>query len=103
MKQLIKAALVLFLVSFMMSSCNVFKRTPKEGCPTNGKNVGAEKLDGTVEERNGVGGGPGRVLCVQSTGSGLLELSKRGRKRKGQPVGMGGGGGCRNRQKACPV
>lgn len=44
MKQLIKAALVLFLVSFMVSSCNVFKRTPKEGCPTNGKNVGAEKL-----------------------------------------------------------
>lgn len=38
-----KAALVVILLSFM-TSCNVFKRTPKEGCPTNGKNVGAEKL-----------------------------------------------------------
>ncbi len=38
-----KAALLVILLSFM-TSCNVFKRTPKEGCPTNGKNVGAEKL-----------------------------------------------------------
>lgn len=44
MKQITKAALILFLVSFMVSSCNVFKRTPKEGCPSNGKNVGAEKI-----------------------------------------------------------
>ncbi|TWI83551.1 hypothetical protein IQ13_1663 [Lacibacter cauensis] len=44
MKQIAKAALVLFLLSFIMTSCNVFKRTPKEGCPTNGKNVGAERL-----------------------------------------------------------
>ena len=43
MKQITKAALVVLLLSFM-TSCNVFKRTPKEGCPTNGKNVGAEKL-----------------------------------------------------------
>jgi hypothetical protein len=43
MKQITKAALVVILLSFM-TSCNVFKRTPKEGCPTNGKNVGAEKL-----------------------------------------------------------
>ncbi len=43
MKQITKAALVVLLLSFMVS-CNVFKRTPKEGCPTNGKNVGAEKL-----------------------------------------------------------
>ncbi len=43
MKKITKAALVLVLVSFM-TSCNVFKRTPKEGCPTNGKNVGAEKI-----------------------------------------------------------
>ena len=26
----------------MMSSCNLFK--PKYGCPTNGKNIGAERL-----------------------------------------------------------
>ncbi|MFY7840491.1 MAG: hypothetical protein ACOVP7_09450 [Lacibacter sp.] len=44
MKSIIKAALVLFFLSFVVTSCNVFKRTPKEGCPTNGKNVGAEKL-----------------------------------------------------------
>ncbi len=43
MKQLTKAALVIFLLSFSIS-CNVFKRTPKEGCPSNGKNVGAEKI-----------------------------------------------------------
>jgi hypothetical protein len=43
MKIITKAALVVILLSFM-TSCNVFKRTPKEGCPTNGKNVGAEKL-----------------------------------------------------------
>jgi hypothetical protein len=43
MKQITKAALAVLLLSFMIS-CNVFKRTPKEGCPTNGKNVGAEKL-----------------------------------------------------------
>ena len=45
MKQITKAALIVILLSFM-TSCNVFKRTPKEGCPTNGKNVGAEKLLG---------------------------------------------------------
>jgi len=27
----------------VITSCNVFKK-PKEGCPSNGKNVGAEKL-----------------------------------------------------------
>jgi len=43
MKLITKAALVVILLSFM-TSCNVFKRTPKEGCPSNGKNVGAEKL-----------------------------------------------------------
>nr|WP_294905110.1 hypothetical protein [uncultured Lacibacter sp.] len=45
MKQITKAALVVILLSFI-TSCNVFKRTPKEGCPTNGKNVGAERLLG---------------------------------------------------------
>lgn len=35
---------IVALVSFMLmiSSCNLFK--PKYGCPTNGKNIGAEKL-----------------------------------------------------------
>ena len=33
-------ALICFMA--MATSCNLFK--PKYGCPTNGKNVGAEKL-----------------------------------------------------------
>lgn len=37
---LITSVFVCFLILF--SSCNLFK--PKYGCPTNGKNVGAEKL-----------------------------------------------------------
>ena len=35
---------LILLVCFLsvLSSCNMFK--PKYGCPTNGKNIGAEKL-----------------------------------------------------------
>ncbi len=33
---------VLMSVMTMVMSCNLFK--PKYGCPTNGKNIGAEKL-----------------------------------------------------------
>ena len=44
MKQLTKAAFLILAVSFITIGCNVFKRTPKEGCPSNGKNVGAEKI-----------------------------------------------------------
>jgi hypothetical protein len=33
-------ALICFMV--LVTSCNLFK--PKYGCPTNGKNIGAEKL-----------------------------------------------------------
>jgi len=41
MKKIITISL---LMSFMLAlaSCNLFK--PKYGCPTNGKNIGAEKL-----------------------------------------------------------
>jgi hypothetical protein len=35
--------LVVCAAIILTSSCNVLKR-PKEGCPSNGKNVGAEKL-----------------------------------------------------------
>jgi hypothetical protein len=42
MKNLVKAAIILCTVS-LFTACNVFKK-PKEGCPSNGKNVGAEKL-----------------------------------------------------------
>jgi hypothetical protein len=44
MKRLTKAAFLILAVSFITIGCNVFKRTPKEGCPSNGKNVGAEKI-----------------------------------------------------------
>ena len=37
---LVIVALIGFML--MVSSCNLFK--PKYGCPTNGKNIGAEKL-----------------------------------------------------------
>jgi len=39
-----KPILLATLLSFglMMTSCNLFK--PKYGCPSNGKNIGAEKL-----------------------------------------------------------
>ena len=42
MKNLVKAAILVGIVS-LFGACNVFKK-PKEGCPSNGKNVGAEKL-----------------------------------------------------------
>lgn len=42
MKSLKQAAILVFFLSFL-TGCSVFKK-PKEGCPSNGKNVGAEKL-----------------------------------------------------------
>jgi hypothetical protein len=41
-----KSILIIAVFSFlvMTTSCNLFK--PKYGCPSNGKNVGAEKLMG---------------------------------------------------------
>jgi len=42
MKNLFYAALLIVFLSFI-TGCSVFRK-PKEGCPSNGKNVGAEKL-----------------------------------------------------------
>jgi hypothetical protein len=42
MKNLVKAAILVCTVS-LFTACNVFKK-PKEGCPSNGANVGAEKI-----------------------------------------------------------
>lgn len=41
-----KPILVITIFSFMLmlSSCSLFRGKAKYGCPTNGKNVGAEKL-----------------------------------------------------------
>ena len=40
MKKIIVAVSILVLVS----SCSIFRRTPKTGCPNSGAAVGAEKL-----------------------------------------------------------
>jgi len=50
MNSLIKTALFCLVISLMFS-CNVLKK-PKEGCPSNGKNVGAEKLMDILDEGN---------------------------------------------------
>jgi len=42
MKKQILIITVLSLLIITVSSCNLFK--PKYGCPTNGKNLGAEQL-----------------------------------------------------------
>jgi hypothetical protein len=42
--------LLICSIAYFMSACNVLKR-PKEGCPSNGKNVGAEKLLGGSDEK----------------------------------------------------
>jgi len=42
MKTYLKTSLICTTLCLVLS-CNVFKK-PKEGCPSNGKNVGAEKL-----------------------------------------------------------
>ena len=44
-----KQLLLLVFISCMLSSCGLYyrvygSREPKKGCPTNGKNIGAEKL-----------------------------------------------------------
>lgn len=31
-------------ISIMMSSCSLFRGNQKYGCPTNGKNIGAERI-----------------------------------------------------------
>jgi hypothetical protein len=38
-----KITLTLFVVS-MLSSCFIFQKKEKYGCPTNGRSMGAEKL-----------------------------------------------------------
>ena len=37
-----KKILFAFVCAFLFCSCSIFK--PKYGCPTNGKNIGAERL-----------------------------------------------------------
>ena len=39
-----KTILILAMSGFIFSGCSIFRRHEKYGCPTNGKNVGAEKI-----------------------------------------------------------
>ena len=39
-----KKIILAFIVVSMLCSCFIFKKKEKYGCPTNGRNVGAEKL-----------------------------------------------------------
>ena len=36
--------LLIVVSAFVLSSCSLFRKNVKYGCPTNGRNVGAEKL-----------------------------------------------------------
>ena len=39
-----KQVLVVIMIAFAFSSCSIFRKNTKYGCPTDGRNVGAEKL-----------------------------------------------------------
>jgi hypothetical protein len=39
-----KILLALITICFLMSSCFIFKKKDKYGCPSDGRNVGAEKI-----------------------------------------------------------
>jgi uncharacterized lipoprotein YehR (DUF1307 family) len=39
-----KKILVVAFCTWMLSGCSIFKKNEKYGCPTNGKNIGAERI-----------------------------------------------------------
>lgn len=39
-----KKVLIVVSCMFFLSACSIFKKSEKKGCPTDGRNVGAEKL-----------------------------------------------------------
>jgi hypothetical protein len=39
-----KQVLLIVTGAFILSSCSLFRKNVKYGCPTDGRNVGAEKL-----------------------------------------------------------
>ncbi|MEO8823308.1 MAG: hypothetical protein ABI366_07000 [Ginsengibacter sp.] len=39
-----KKFLILIVCGYMFSGCSIFRRHEKYGCPTNGKNIGAERI-----------------------------------------------------------
>lgn len=38
-----KKILILFFICYFLAGCSIFRRE-KYGCPTNGKNIGAERI-----------------------------------------------------------
>ena len=39
-----KKVLLIVMSAYLLSGCSLFRRNTKYGCPTDGRNVGAEKL-----------------------------------------------------------
>jgi hypothetical protein len=39
-----KKIVLLVMCAYVLSSCSIFRKNEKYGCPTNGRNVGAEKI-----------------------------------------------------------
>jgi hypothetical protein len=39
-----KKVIIAFFALAMMNSCFIFKKKEKYGCPTNGRNIGAERI-----------------------------------------------------------
>ena len=39
-----KIIIILTICGFIFSGCSIFRRHEKYGCPTNGKNIGAERI-----------------------------------------------------------
>ena len=44
MKKVLVFVIPMVIGTAMLSSCSLFRKNVKYGCPTNGKNIGAEKL-----------------------------------------------------------
>ena len=43
-KYKMKKIYLLFFCSWLLTACSIFKKNEKYGCPTNGKNIGAERI-----------------------------------------------------------
>ncbi len=39
-----KKILVVTFFAWMLTGCSIFRKNEKYGCPTNGKNIGAERI-----------------------------------------------------------
>ena len=39
-----KKFLILVVCGYLFSGCSIFRKQEKYGCPTNGKNIGAERI-----------------------------------------------------------